>query len=75
MKTSTLFAASFVLSAVGMVTPAMATTASNAKPAKVAVASKTATAGQQVQAKRAKLPRAWTWQKKAVKLDGMFAKR
>ncbi|MEO1335993.1 MAG: hypothetical protein AAFV29_10130 [Myxococcota bacterium] len=79
MKTSTLFnrfAASFVvLSAVSIATPAMATTASNAQPAKVAVASKTAKAGQQVQTKRAKLPKAWTWQKKAVKLDGIFAKR
>ena len=72
------FAASFVvLSAVGMATPALASTASKAAPAKAAVVSKATkpSAGRQIQAKRAKLPRAWTWKKKAVKLDGMFVKR
>ncbi|MEO1339384.1 MAG: hypothetical protein AAFV29_27335 [Myxococcota bacterium] len=58
----------------GMAAPAMATTASKAAPTKVAVA-KVAKEGRKLQAKRAKLPRAWTWQKKAVKLDGMYAKR
>ncbi|MEO1338423.1 MAG: hypothetical protein AAFV29_22465 [Myxococcota bacterium] len=78
MKTSTLFnrfAASFVVfAAVGMSAPAMATTASKSAPNK-ALVSKSAKAGRKIQSKRSKLPRAWTWKKKAVKLDGMFAKR
>lgn len=75
MKTSKLFAASFVaLSAVGMAAPAWATTSKTA-PVKAAVVSKSAKTGRQVEAKRAQLPRAWVWQKKAVKLDNMFAKR
>lgn len=78
MKTLKLFAASFaVVSAVGMTAPALATT-TKATPTKAGVvlnSAKASKASKQVQAKRARLPRTWTWQKKAVKLDGMFAKR